>query len=89
MKLLNYDIRTLLLQNMRSVARETPVTYTPTQYRILCRLIVQKKITKPFFDFLLLELYGLTDWKQLNYKQMYETIHILTFLDYKSVRMLV
>lgn len=87
MKLLNYDIRTLLLQNMRSVARETPVTYTHTQYKILCRLIVQKKISKQFFDFLLLELYALNDWKQLNYQQMYELIHILTYFDYKKVRM--
>lgn len=87
MKLLNYDRRDLILQNVRSVTREVPVTYTKSQYRILCNLIRQKRITKQFFDFLLLQLYGLTDWKQLNYSQMYDFIHVLTFYDYQKVRM--
>lgn len=87
MKLLNYDNRTLILRNVRSVKREVPATYSKSQYRILCNLIRQKHITKQFFDFLLLQLYGLTDWKQLNYSQMYEFIHVLTFYDYKKVRM--
>ncbi len=87
MKLLNYDRRELILQNVRSVTREVPATYTKSQYRILCKLIRQKRITKQFFDFLLLQLYGLTDWKQLNYSQMYDFIHVLTFYDYQKVRM--
>lgn len=87
MKLLNYDRRELILQNVRSVTREVPATYTKSQYRILCNLIRQKRITKQFFDFLLLQLYGLTDWKQLNYSQMYDFIHVLTFYDYQKVRM--
>lgn len=86
MKLLNYDNRTLIMQNVRSVNREMPNTYTSGQYRILCNLIRQKKITKQFFDFLLLELYGLSDWKRLNYSQMYELIHILTYFNYEKVR---
>lgn len=86
MKLLNYDNRILIMQNVRSVNREVPSTYTSSQYRILCNLIRQKKITKQFFDFLLLELYGLSDWKQLDYWQMYELIHILTFYNYRKVR---
>lgn len=87
MKLLNYDRRELILQNVRSVTREVPTTYTKSQYRILCNLIKQKHITKQFFDFLLLQLYGLSDWKQLNYSQMYDFIHVLTFYDYQKVRM--
>ena len=87
MKLLNYDRRELILQNVRSITREVPATYTKSQYRILCNLIRQKRITKQFFDFLLLQLYGLTDWKQLNYSQMYDFIHVLTFYDYQKVRM--
>lgn len=87
MKLLNYDRRELILQNVRTVTREVPATYTKSQYRILCNLIRQKRITKQFFDFLLLQLYDLTDWKQLNYSQMFELIHILTFYDYQKVRM--
>ena len=87
MKLLNYDRRELILQNVRTVIREVPATYTKSQYRILCNLIRQKRITKQFFDFLLLQLYDLTDWKQLNYSQMFELIHILTYFDYQKVRM--
>ncbi len=87
MKLLNYDHRELILQNVRSVTKETPQQFTESQYRILCRIIRQKKITKTFFEFLLWELYGLKEWKQLSYSQMYEFIHILTFYDYTKVRM--
>lgn len=82
MKLLNYDNRTLIMQNVRSTTKEIPLTYTTSQYKILCRLIRQKKITKQFFDFLLVQLYDLSDWRQLNYTQMYELIHILTFFNY-------
>lgn len=84
MKLLNYDCRTLILRNMRCTAREIPETYTKAQYQILCRLIKQKGITKNFFDFLLKQLYDLSDWKQLDYRQMYELIHILTYYDYEK-----
>ena len=83
MKLLNYDNRTLIMQNVRSVNQEVPSTYTNGQYRILCNLIRQKKISKQFFDFLLLELYDLSDWKKLNYWQMYELIHVLTNWQWK------
>ena len=82
MKLLNYDNRTLIMQNVRSVTKEIPPTYTKSQYRILCNLIRQKHITKQFFDFLLVQLYDLSDWRQLNYTQMYELIYILTYWNY-------
>lgn len=84
MKLLNYDYRDLILQNVRSVTTELPSTYTKSQHRILCNLIRQKHISKKFFDFLLLQLYELSDWKQLTYQQMYELIHILTYYNYKK-----
>lgn len=86
MKLLNFDHRDLILQNVRCATKETPDTYTKSQYRILCNLIRQKRITKQFFDFLLLQLYDLSDWKQLSYQQMYEFIHILTYWDYEKAR---
>lgn len=86
MKLLNYDERTLILRNIRSVVKKTPPTYSKAQYNILCRLIRQKHITKQFFDFMLLKLYGLQDWKSLSYNEMYELIHILTYWDYEKVR---
>ena len=82
MKLLNYDERTLILNNVCSVAREIPPTFSRTQYNILCRLIKQKPISEQFFNFLLLKLYGLQDWKKLNYEQMYELIHVLTYYNY-------
>lgn len=77
MKLMNYDTRTLIMQNVRSVSRETPTTYTVSQYRILFNLVKRKNITKEFFDFLLWELYQLKDWKKLSYSEMYELIYIL------------
>ena len=82
MKLLNYDCRTLILQNVRCTVREVPETYTKAQYKILCRLIRQKRITKEFFYFLLEQLYDLSDWKNMNYTQMYQMIHVLTFYNY-------
>ena len=82
MKLMNYDTKYLIMQNMRSITKEVPSTYTSCQYQILCRLIRQKKISKQFFEFLVLHLYGLSDWKQLNYQQMYNLIHVLTFYNY-------
>ena len=84
MKILNYDHKALIMQNLRINTHEPPVTYTQAQYTILCRLIRQKGITKQFFDFLLSELYQLSDWKALSYQQMYELIHILTFYDYRK-----
>lgn len=84
MKLLNYNNRTLIFQNVRTSSKERPTTYTKSQHRILCNLIRQKKITKQFFDFLLLQLYDLSDWKKLSYNQMYEFIHILTFYNYEK-----
>lgn len=87
MKLLNYDTKTLIMNNLRS-AEKAPVTdgYTHRQYEILCNLIQQKNIEKRFFDFLLKELYDLSDWKELTYNQMYQLIHILTYYDYKKER---
>lgn len=84
MKLNNFDTKTLILENVRSNERIIPTSFTATQYKILCRLIKHKHIKKDFFYFLLLELYQLRDWKQMNYEQMYEMIHILTFYDYNK-----
>lgn len=87
MKLVNYDERTLILQNLRPVTRQVNKTYTKARYRILCNLIRQKRITESFFMLVLSSLYGLNDWKQLNYEEMYELIHILTYYDYTKVRL--
>lgn len=84
MKLINFDTKTLILENVRSNEKIIPTSFTTTQYKILCRLIRQKRITKEFFYFLLLELYQLRDWKQMTYEQMYEMIHILTFYNYTT-----
>lgn len=88
MKLMNYDPKTLIYQNVRADTQETgekPQTYTKRQHDILCNLIRQKKITKQFFIFMLENLFdGITDWKQLSYGQMYELIHVLTFWNYQT-----
>lgn len=83
MKMLNYDSKYLIMQNLRPFEKTVPDHYTESQYKILCRIIRQKKVTEQFFDFLLLELYDLSDWKKLNYQQMYELIHILTYWKWK------
>lgn len=88
MKLVNYDERTLILQNLRPVIeQQVNKTYTKAQYRILCNLIRQKRITEPFFMLVISSLYGVNNWKQLNYEEMYQLIHILTFYDYTKVRL--
>ena len=88
MKLMNFDAKTLIYQNLRSGVQEVqekPQTFTKKQYDVLCRLIQQKKITKQFFSFILSSLFDeITDWKQLDYSQMYELIHVLTFWDYQT-----
>lgn len=87
MKLMNYEPRTLIYQNVRAdirEVREIPQNFTQTQIKILRRLIQQKKVTEQFFVFLLESLFELKDWKQLNYKQMYELIHVLTFWNYQN-----
>lgn len=86
MKLLNYDSHTLIMQNVRSAVQEVPVSYTKAQFQILCHLIRCKRISKEFFYFLLEQLYNLSDWKQLNYEQMYELIHVLTYYNYEKER---
>lgn len=87
MKLMNYDKKELIYQNVSSRVQniqENSQTYTKKQYDILCRLIQQKKVSEQFFSFLLESLFELKDWKQLNYKQMFELIHVLTFWDYQT-----
>lgn len=85
MKLINYDKKDLIYQNLRAAEKPTVTGgYTESQYKILCNLIRQKKIEKRFFYFLLAELYNLSNWRELTYWQMYELIHILTFWNYEK-----
>ena len=72
------------MQNVRTATKEVPSGYTQSQYRILCNLIRQKKITEPFFNLILSSLFDLQDWKKLNYSQMYELIHVMTYYDYSK-----
>jgi len=77
-KLLNYDSRTLIYNHLNMQKHEEPQSFTRRQYDILCHLIRCRKISKPCFQILLQELHGLNDWRQMNYRQMYETIFVLT-----------
>lgn len=79
-----YETEKLIYQNVRSDVQEVPHGYTQTQFKILCRLIQQKKVTEQFFNFLLESLFELKDQKQLSYEQMYELIHVLTFWNYQT-----
>ena len=83
LKQLNYDVRTIILQNVRTAERPAmPQHFTKSQYKILCSLIIQKKIEKRFFDFILSGLFGKTDWKTLDYSEMYTLIYVLTNYNY-------
>ncbi len=84
MKLLNYSAEALIMQNVKRPVKELPTKFTQAQYRLLCKLIRQKKIEKRFFDLLLSELYHLSDWRELNYQQMYRLIHVLTYWNYDT-----
>lgn len=86
MKTLNYDTRTLILQNLQVEEHEEPSSYTKRQYQILRSLIRQKHIKKQFFDFILFELFGLSNWRELTYKQMYELIFVLNHYNYTKER---
>ena len=73
MKALNYDMRTLIMQNVKSAEKKPlPDTYTKSQYRILRNLVIQKGITEKFFRFIMSGLFGKADWKTLTYSEMYE-----------------
>lgn len=87
MKLLNFDARDLIYQQLRCTAHTIPENFTPCQYRILCNLIQQKKIKKESFEILLLALFEVSNWRELSYTQMYELIFVLTNLDYQKVRL--
>lgn len=88
MKLMNYDREYLIMSNLRTVeSQPKPSTRTQAQYKILCNLVVQKKISRRFFEFIVSELFGVDDWRKLDYDETYRLIHILTFYDYQKVRM--
>ena len=83
MKALNYDTRTLIMMNVKPAEKQPlPDTYTKSQYRILRNLVIQKKIEKRFFDFIMSGLFGKTDWKTLDYSEMYTLIYVLTNYNY-------
>lgn len=85
MKVLNFDSRTLIFQNLRPIEKEQiPDRYTPCQYRILCSIIRRRHIKKEFFYLLLSELYGLEDWHRLSYSQMYKLVFVLSRYDFKK-----
>ncbi len=85
MKALNYDTRTLIMMNVKTAEKKPlPEHFTKSQYRILRNLIIQKKIEKGFFDFVISGLFAETDWKKLDYSQMYTLIHVLTNYNYRK-----
>ncbi len=85
MKMMNYDARTLILMNVKSAERQpVPDTYSKAQLRILRELIARKKVEKRFFDFVVSGLFGKSDWKTLDYNEMYLLIHVLANYNYNN-----
>ena len=62
MKLMNYDKKDLVYQNVHDIREvsEVPQNYTQTQIKILRRLIQQKQIKEQFFIFLLESCYDIS-----------------------------
>lgn len=74
MKLLNYSISYLVEQNTPQPPKRP---YTDCQFRILCRVIKQKKISREYFYNLIAEVYQYRSIQQLSYEEMYRLIWIL------------
>ena len=84
---MNYDKQYLIMQNVRPAKRQpVPDTFTRSQYRILRDIIQRKHIKKQFFDFVISGLFEVTDWKKLDYSQMYTLIYVLTNYNYEKER---
>jgi len=82
---MNYDTKTLILMNVKSVERQpVPDTFTKAQLRILRELIARKKIEKRFFNFVVSGLFDKSDWKTLDYSEMYLLIHVLANYNYND-----
>lgn len=67
MKLMNYDKKDLVYQNVHDIREvsEVPQNYTQTQIKILRRLIQQKQIKEQFFIFLLESCYDISYYAEL------------------------
>ena len=85
MKQLNYDTKTLIMMNVKPAEKPpVPEHFTRGQYKVLCRVIIQKRIEKRFFDFIVSGLFEKSDWKTLTYSEMYLLIHTLSHYDYRK-----
>ncbi len=60
--------------------------YSDCQFRILCRIIRQKKVSRIYFYGLLSELYDYHTIKQLSYEEMYHIIWILNHWNFMKER---
>lgn len=74
MKLLNYSMSYLVEHNTPQPPKRP---YTDCQFRILCRVIKHKKISREYFYYLIAEVYQCHSVHQLSYEEMYRLIWIL------------
>lgn len=81
MKQINFDNQYLIMEHVKHSTYNVPSKYTKTQVDILKKLIKRKRITKPFFEFLISGLYDVTDWRTLDYEQMYQLIYVIVHWD--------
>ena len=78
MKMLNYSLR-YLVEAYTPAPPKRP--YSMGQFKLLCRLIKQKGITKDCFYKLLYEMYECHSIKQLSYEQMYHIVGAIAYLN--------
>lgn len=74
MKLINYSLD-YLVETQTPAPPKRP--YSDCQFRILCRIIRRKKVSKDYFYGLLNELYSYHTVRQLSYEEMYHIIWLL------------
>ena len=83
MKLMNYSLD-YLVETQTPTPPKRP--YSDCQFRILCRIIRQKKVSRIYFYGLLNELYNYHTIKQLSYEEMYRIIWILNHWNFMKER---
>lgn len=83
MKLMNYSLDYLVEIQIPMPPKRS---YSDCQFRILCRVIYQKKVSRSYFYGLLNELYNYYTVKQLSYEEMYRVIWILNHWNFMKER---
>ena len=85
MKELNYELREIIYQNLEQPKRqEIPSKPTKRQIEILQSIVIRKRMSKPFLEFVSECLFDTHDFSSFDYRMMYEFVYVLS--RYKTSR---